>query len=382
MRLTLLALMLLLATLAAPTSTPAAAGSAAPTQRDWMVGLVEGLGWSFGLPDQPRDADYLNILDGNRTLRVEAEAARQPGDAVAVKSFRTFGPFSGEGWLSGIATPTEAHLRFLLPCSGTYQVTAALRLPGFRIRLGDRDFAADGQEQFTTVALGEVELPAGVHEVQVSIPPNGAIDYLELYAPPLMPVHPLTGWDPGRPLSQDDLAVSAARALGLEPWLPPAGTETPVEAEASATLEGVTITDATHLGAPSGGSWLRAGAAPAEIRLTFTPPEPGVYTLILRGAAESPVTGVLNDRFHLTVTFPPYLQNVAAGAWHLGRQPSTLLLRLPPRSGLDLLLLAAHRSTGADYRRLLGLPDMGESPPTPEQMDRLLAMLAAIGAPR
>ena len=40
------------------------------TQRDLMLGLVEGLGWSFGLPEEPEDRDYLRILNGERKLRI------------------------------------------------------------------------------------------------------------------------------------------------------------------------------------------------------------------------------------------------------------------------------------------------------------------------
>ena len=36
------------------------------TQRDWMIALVDASGWSYGLPDEPQDPDYINILTGNR----------------------------------------------------------------------------------------------------------------------------------------------------------------------------------------------------------------------------------------------------------------------------------------------------------------------------
>ena len=38
-----------------------------------MISLVDATGWSFGLPDEPQDPDYINILNGNRELRIEAE---------------------------------------------------------------------------------------------------------------------------------------------------------------------------------------------------------------------------------------------------------------------------------------------------------------------
>lgn len=360
-----------------------AAGEApVPTQRDWMVNLADAMGWSFGLPDQPQDDDYLRIMDGDRILRVEAETSMEPTDVVSVKAYTTFGAFSGEGWVSGIATPTTAHLRFLLPWSGAYRLTAVLRLPGHRLSIDGRAFTADGREQFTPVELGELELPAGEHEAVVQLPANGSIDYLELQAPPLPPIRPLAGWQPEQPLSLDDMAVTAARVLGLEPLLPPAGEATLVEAETAGAFGGTEVTDIRHLGEPSGGGWVRAGAAGATIRLDFTPASAGAYLLSLRGAAGQPVPGALNDRSHFTVHFPPYLQNAAIGTHYLETGENTISLQLPPRAGIDSLTLEKRRSGGADYRRLIGLPADTTAPPTEDGIDQLLSLLAAIGASR
>jgi hypothetical protein len=357
------------------------AGTAVPTQREWMVGLVDGMGWSFGLPDQPEDTDYLAILEGGRRFRIEAELRKQPTDMVSVKQYTSFGPFSGEGWVSGIASPTVAHLRFLLPLSGSYRLSAALRLAGHEIRIGEQSFRADGENAFVRVPLGEAELPAGELEFTVHIPPNGAIDYIELEAPSLLSVRPLSGWEPDRPLSRDDLAVTAARLLDLEPLLPPSGVIARVEAESAAELKGAAITDIRHLGQPSGGRWIRAGAGGGRVRLFFTPPAASVYRLLLRGEASSPLTATLNEDRALAGEFPSYLQSRPMGTFFLEARENILDLRLPPRGGIDSLVLEGRRSEGADYRRLVGLP-AGEEPPSLAEMDALLALLAGIGSSR
>lgn len=351
------------------------------TQREWMVNLVDGLGWSFGLPDEPQDADYQNILAGNRRLRIEAEAHKQPTDMVSVKRYRSFGPFSGDGWVSGTAMPTSAHLRFLLPLDGTYRLSASLRLAGHTISVGDTTFRGDGDHRFTEVYLGELGLTAGEHEVVVEIPPNGAIDYLELTAPPLPPLAPREGWAPERPLSRDDLAVTTARSLGLETLLPPQDVNVLVETESAADLGGAQRTDIRHLGKPSGGSWVRAGTAPARVVIPFSAPAAGVYSLHLRGAAGSRLQTTLDGHLPLAGDFPSYLQEVPLGTVYLAEGPHTLQVDLPPRGGADSLTLAAHRSSVEDYRRLVGLP-MGTAPPSLEEMNSLLALLAAIGVPR
>jgi len=360
----------------------AAAEPAAPTQRDWMVNLVDGLGWSFGLPDQPQDADYQRILDGERRLRIEAETAKQPTDVVSVKEFTTFGAFSGPGWVSGIATPTSAHLRFLLPWSGTYEVTAALRLAGHRISIDGTTFTADGTENFSTVLLGSLELSAGEHEALVELPANGSIDFIELQAPPLPQIRPLGGWQPEQPLSLDDMAVTAIRALGLEPLLPPSNETIRFEAETAGHPEPGELTDVRHLGEPSGGQWVRAGAGGTELRIDFIADVTAAYRLSLRGASGPPVVGTLDDRQRFSAAFPSYLETVAVGTYDLEQGAHALLLQLPPRAGLDVLLLQRRKSAGSDYRRLAGLPAGDTQPPSPAQIDQLLSLLAAIGPAR
>lgn len=376
-----IALLLLTALLLLCGEAPAAAEESVLTQRDWMVNLVDGLGWSFGLPDEPEDADYEKILEGDRRLRIEAEQHKQPTDVVSVKRYQTFGPFSGEGWVSGVATPTTAHLRFLLPWGGSYRLSAVLRLAGHEITLGENNFRVDGENGFSEVPLGEVELAAGAQEIVVHIPPNGGIDYIELAAPPLPAIQPLEGWEPGRPLVRDDLAVTAVQILGLESLLPPTQTSAMVEAESATELGGAAVTDIRHLGKPSGGSWVRAGTAPANLQLPFTPPAAGVYTLLLRGAATSAMTATLNDRRTLTGAFPPYLQTIPVGTAYLAAGANILSVELPPRGGLDSLTLAGRRSAGEDYRRLTGLPE-AEGSPSLGEMNNLLSLLAAIGASR
>jgi hypothetical protein len=65
-----------------------------------MIAIVDALGWSYGLPDEPQDPDYINILAGNREFRFEAEDIYDKDrDNVSVMSFVNFGDFSGKGWL-------------------------------------------------------------------------------------------------------------------------------------------------------------------------------------------------------------------------------------------------------------------------------------------
>lgn len=351
------------------------------SQRQWVVSLVEALGWSFGLPDHPQDLDYHRLLDGRRQWRIEGEESFQPGDAVSVKTFKTFGPYSGSGWLNGLSGRTSATLRFLLPHSGNYRLSAALRRPGHRITLGGRTWEADGPLEFGRVTLGEVELTAGMQEVLIDLPPDGSFDYLELSAPEQSLIEPLGGWHFEEALTADVLALSVIQLLHLEATLPPTPETFIIEAEDAVFLQGAEPTEARLLGEPSGGLWLRAGNLAGKLRLDFFLPSPGIWTLSLRGAGETPILARLDKRRTLNYPSPGYLQDQALGSLLLGEGNHSLELQLPPRTGIDYLRLDRRASRGEDYRRLVGLPPEGVSF-NPTQIDRLLALLAAIGAPR
>jgi len=352
-----------------------------PTQRQWMVNLVTAMGWSFGLSDTPEDSDYLNILSGRRQMRIEGEKTFQSTDAVSVKRFQTFGDYSSEGWLSGLATSTTANLRFLLPLSGTYRLSVAVRRPGHQVSIAGQTFTADGGQEFTRIELGKIQLSAGELETRIQLPPDGGFDYLELQAPDLAAIAPLAGWELDRPVTLDILAVTAVQVLGLAPLLPPLPEHMTIEAETSRNVVGAQVTDIRHLGEPSGGSWLRAGTIPATVQLDFTPPAPGVYALSIRTASETPITAMLNNRQLLEAPPAAALKDHALGSVFLERGKNTLTLTLAPRGGLDTLQISGQRSEGTDYRRLVGLPTSGTHP-TPAQVDRLLALLVTVGAPR
>ncbi len=346
-----------------------------------MENLVTAMGWSFGLPDTPEDSDYLNILNGRRLVRIEGENYFQPTDAVSVKSFQTFGKYSGAGWLSGLASSTTAHLKFLLPHSGTYHVSVAVRRPGHQISIGGQTFTGDGEQEFTRVELGQVQLSAGEQDVRIQLPPDGGFDYLELQAPDLAAIAPLAGWQLDQPVTLDTLAVTAVQTLGLEPLLPPLPLNMTIEAETSQHIIGAQDTDIRHLGEPSGGHWLRSGTIAATVELNFTPPAPGLYALTIRAVSETPITAMLNNRRQLEAPTAAFLQDLPLGSVYLERGNNTLTLTLPPRGGLDSLQISGQRSEGNDYRRLVGLPTSGIHP-TPEQVDQLLALLVTLSAPQ
>lgn len=350
------------------------------TQKSWMVSLVDACGWSFGLPDNPRTGDYLAILSGTRLLRIEAEEAKQQLDSVSVKSFRNYGQFSGSGWVSGIAAPTKVHLNFLLPLAGTYRLTANLRLAGFRFHIGDKVLTADGAQMFGRVPLGAVELMSGPLEVVVDIPPNASIDYLELEGEHARRIAPSQGWQADAPLTAGVIARTAVQVVGLENLLPLSDETILVEAEVIGNTDRAKIIDARHLGAPSGGKWLRMGAGTARVELPLTIEREGLYQVSMRAAANRPVKVTVNGRVEQMVDFPAYLDSRVVGTFRFNAGNNRLSVELPPRSGIDLVTIQRRSDADRDYRQLAGLAD--DDLPLIDAANGMLKVLAALGVSR
>jgi len=355
--------------------TPAAAADGELLQRDWMVGIVEGLGWSFGLPDEPDDEDYVRILSGGRTFRYEAEALCHPDDLVSVKSYRAYGYCSGDGWLSGISRPTTAHLQILVPLPGTFEITMRLRRPGHRIQIADQFYPADAGEMFENVVIGEITLPAGLHDVTLLLPPDGAVDYLELSASQLPEIKPPGGWLPDAPLRRSDLAITAAQMLSLEEWLVPSGEIVTFQAEDAQLARGAVVTSIRHLGEPDGGSWVRAGNQAGRIT-TSLELEPGVYRLSVRGMGERPLHFEIPYKLNEEVVFKPYLVDVKLGVFHLS-ESQRLRIELPPRSGVDSIHLERFQASAEDFLRLTGVSDE-DGPVDGKTLNRVLKLLAVL----
>lgn len=349
------------------------------TQRDWMITLVDTLGWSFGLPDEPQDPDYMNILAGNRELRFEAEDIYDPDrDPVSVMSFRNFGQFSGQGWINGRREPTEVHLGFTVPVSGTYQVKAHLRQAGHRFKIGNEVVEGTAGTDFTPVTLGSFRMDAGPQEILLILPPNGAIDYVSLTAPNLALIAPADGWQPDEPLTWEIVQTTLMQLYGLAELFPVDEQSIIIEAEAF-PQDGVLVVDIPHLGRPSGGKWLRCGPHTAKVRLPVTVSQTGFYDLSLRIMGK-PVQVVINDHHTIVIDANPYLEDHTFTSLFLQKGDNSVSLVLPPGGGVDQLRLSRRQTRPAQIKTALGF-EPGD-PLTTRQLDSLTAILAAFGADR
>ncbi len=349
------------------------------TQRDWMVTLVDTVGWSYGLPDEPQDPDYINILTGNRELRFEAENVySKDEDNVSVMSFQNFGVFGGSGWLHGTRKPTVVHLRVSLPISGEYKMHAHIRQVGHQFSINGTVTEVDANPEFTLVSIGTFQLQSGAQEIIVTLPPGGSIDYITLKAPNLAAITPDEGWQPDESLTWGVIQTTMLQLLDLAELFPSSTTPLVFEAE-ELDQDEIKVVSIPHLGHPSGGKWLRTGPLPAEAKFPIELAESGFYDLSLR-VMGNPITISVGGHQEISLAAKSYLDDYTFNSLFLFAGNSIISLALPPGGGVDKLVLTGRQIDTDLLETLFGFAQQIQ--PSAADLDTLTTLLAAFGVKR
>jgi hypothetical protein len=370
---------LALALLFSLVSTTTAAEVSAPvaiTQLDLAKRLIDTFGWSEGLPENPVDKDYLAILEGNRTFRIEAEDAfDRQSDAVSVRDTPLFGTFSGGGWLSGTSTQTAVHFRVFMPLSGNYTLKASARGNEQLWSIAGRAFKVSFGDQLQERNVGKVFIPSGFIEFNTLIPPEAGIDYILLTAPAYTAIGPSAGWDFKSPLTAAALAETAASILGNEALLPDDTTFAKITIEAStATLSaGAQITEVQVYGKPVATKWVRAAQVPATVTIPVAIDKTGVYRLRVRCMGGEVTGGFAAAK--VTLPARPFLDWIDFGTFRLQKGTRTLELQLPPSAGADLVEISRKVSTSAEYLAINKITGKEDAPVSQEKLDLVMKSL-------
>ncbi|SNB45312.1 hypothetical protein [Geobacter sp. DSM 9736] len=347
------------------------------TQGQFAAMLVSTFRWEQALPDVPREADYLSILEGRRIFRMEAEEYYDKRkDNASVKEYPLYGSFTGSGWVSGVSTPTTVHFHLILPNEGDYMLIVSSKGESQQWKAGGKTFLVNAGDRLKENVAGTVHLKAGAQEISVVLPPEGAIDYLVLEAPPLAPISPLKGWKFNEPVTMGDVAEVAASLLGWEGLLPDDGNK-PVDmavAEAAKLPPAATTTDVQYLGPFHAKQWVRAGFAPVWLHVPFTVEAPAVYRIKLNALGER--LAVELDGNRMVKEGKPYLDWIDLGLHRLSEGTHTIGIDLGPRGGADVVRLEKKKSSPADYLAATGLQGKPSDPVTREQADKILTSLA------
>ena len=353
--------------------------SAELTQRDWLVTLIDTTGWQYGLPDEPQDPDYINILTGNREFRFEAEDCYDKDrDNVSVMSFRNFGDFSGSGWLNGSRAAVDTHLSFNLPLSGHYQIRANIRQPGHKFLVGQETVTADAGDNFAVVSVGEYYLDAGPQTIIVTLPPGGSIDFISLSAPNHAIISPPGGWDPDASLTWRDINTTLLQLYKLADIFPLSERQIMLEAEDYRNSNTKVVTT-SYLGRASEGKWLQAGPRSAEFEIPLKGLQSGFYNMTLRMLGKK-ATITIGEHHTIRLEGKIYLDDYTFPALYFTGSENNISIRLSPGAGVDQLLLTKSQVDLTQVATLFNLQQ--NRPPTTEDLNTIAALLAAFGVAR
>ncbi|MBC7963171.1 MAG: hypothetical protein H7Y05_09535 [Steroidobacteraceae bacterium] len=336
----------------------AAETKAAFTQKDFVRLMFQQFSWGEGLSREPADRDYLQILGGKRKFRYEAENAfNEKTDRVTVREFALYGPFTGKGWLMGVSDSTEANFTTLVPIKGIYTLKAVIKGNGFIWKIDNHDHRADSNsDKFREIEIGKIPLKAGVVKIQVSIPPEGAIDSFSFSAADHAAIQPVDGWRFREALTAGRLAEIVVSITGRQEQLPESPQDPPRQLavfETAIIPSTAAKTDAAEFGKSSSREWIRADYRGATVQVPVRVTKAGFYVInaVLMGGL---VTGSVND-VPFEVSARPYLDRLRLGLFRLESGDNPVMIDLPPMGGVDTLELRKKSMTPEDFLKLSGI---------------------------
>lgn len=328
------------------------------SQKNFAQLIVNHFSWSAGLPSEPTDRDYLLILGGKRVFKFEAENVyNEKTDRVTVSEYSLFGPFTGKGWILGVSEPVSTNFTILMPIQGEYTLNAVIKGDGFVWNLDNKDYRTDSKSgSFREVEVGKVNLKAGIVEIRVTIPPEGAIDSFSFIAANHTSIQPLIGWRFKEPLTAGRMAEIAVSLASLYSQLPDAQENSLKRlsvSEAAPVPATAAKTGITYMGKFTSGEWVRADYRGATIQIPVKVADTGFYGIAANIMGEQIKGSVNGNRFE--VPAKPYLDKVKLGLFRLESGDNMITVNLPPMGGIDTLELNKKSSLPDDFLKLAGI---------------------------
>lgn len=320
--------------------------------------ILQQYSWGDGLPIEPSDRDYLQILGGKRKFRYEAESAyNEKTDRVTVREFALYGPYTGKGWLMGVSDVTIANFSTLLPIKGTYTLKAVIKGNGFVWNVDNKPYRADSNsEKLREIEIGKIPLKAGVVNIQVSIPPEGAIDSFSFTAADYPPIQPFNGWRFKEPLTAGRMAEIAVSITGTQEQLPEStqALQKQISAVETAVIPPTAArTDAGEFGKFYSREWVRADYRGAAVQIPVKINDAGFYAVNanLMGGV---ITGSVNEVLFESAG-KPYLDKVRLGMFRMESGDNLITINLPPMGGIDTLKIRKSSIAPDDFLKLSGV---------------------------
>lgn len=328
------------------------------TQKDFAQLVVEQFSWDAGLPKEPADRDYLLILGGKRTFSYEAESTyNDKTDLVSTRDTIMFGPFTGKGWILGVSSKTSANFTVLLPVQGEYLLKAVIKGDGFVWNVDKKDYRADSKSsKFLEVEVGKIFLKAGIVKIEVTIPPEGAIDSFSFAAADYTPIQPLVGWRFKERLTAGRMAEIAVSMMSGYSGLPESADNSLKGLSAAETAilpESAAKTATAFLGKFFSSEWIRADYRGASIQIPVKVDETGYYSITANLLGDR-ISGSVNEsRFE--VSGKQYLDKLKFGPFRFESGDNMITFNLPPMGGIDTVEFSRKSTLPADFLKLAGI---------------------------
>lgn len=328
------------------------------TQKSFVQRMFQHLSWDQGLSKEPADRDYLQILGGKRTFIYEAENAyNENTNRVTVRNFTLYGPFTGKGWLLGVSDTTAVDFAALLPIKGEYVLKAVIKGNGFIWNIVDKQYRSDSKSDvFSEVEIGKIALNAGVLKIQVSIPPEGAIDSFSLSAPDYMPIQPVAGWRFKEPLTAGQLAEIVVSMSGRHEQLQSSENIAPRRLsvfESAVIPPTAARTAIEEFGKFTSREWVRSDYRGASIQVPVKTATAGFYG-ITANVMGGRISGSVNES-QFEVLAKPFFDTVRLGLFRLESGDNLITINLPPMGGIDTLELSMKNISSDSFLAVSGI---------------------------
>ena len=219
---------------------------------------------------------------------------------------------------------------------------------------------------------GSAHLDPGAYGASFLLPPGCTMSQVEIAPPCLNPIEPAGGWKPDAVTTNEDLAVTALKALDAEHELPPDATpieigaaDFQIEAPPEAVAErgaASTLVDQT----------LHAGRKGLRVLVSFDIPEPGLYTV---SAFVSPGLGQrwLVDECRKAMVCPGASTGwraILSQSFSAGRH--TLVVGLANQAMLETVRIEKKKASPPDYVAALQRLGFDAGPAGPISRDRAI----------
>jgi len=239
---------------------------------------------------------------------------------------------------------------------------AVIKGNGFIWNIGDKQYRADSRsDAFSEVEIGKLSLNAGVLKIQVSIPPEGAIDSFSVTAPDYTPIQPVAGWRFKEPLTAGQLAEIVVSMSGRHEQLQGSENDTPRRLsvfESAVIPPTAAQTTIEEFGKFTSREWVRSDYRGASIQVPVKTANAGFYG-ITANVMGGRITGSVNET-PFEALAKPYFDTVRLGLFRMESGDNLITINLPPMGGIDSLELSMKNMSSDSFLAVSGIKGPAE----------------------